>query len=111
MANNRMKLGVTEVRAEDVWMCGGIITVGLALMETVVVNSVLRGNIIMPSFCKRHRPRVEPTPGPSTSWAEDEETVDTSSPETADKIDFFSRILFPISFTVFVIGYLLHYVG
>ncbi|XP_035667131.1 gamma-aminobutyric acid receptor subunit beta-3-like [Branchiostoma floridae] len=111
MAGNRKEHGITVVRAEDVWMCGGVLIVTFALFETVTVNSILSGNFFMPSFCKRRRPRVEPTPGPSTAWAEEEETTETPSPETADRIDFFSRILFPITFTVFVSGFFLHYLG
>ncbi|XP_035658319.1 uncharacterized protein LOC118403649 [Branchiostoma floridae] len=95
MANNRMEHGITAVRAEDVWMCGGIITVGLGLLETVAVNAILCGNAFTLSFFQGHRTRVGPNPEPSTAWADDKET---SSPEAvANKIDFFSRILFPIT--------------
>ncbi|XP_066265606.1 glycine receptor subunit alpha-2-like [Branchiostoma lanceolatum] len=109
-AGNRKEHGVTVVRAEDVWMCGGVIIVTLALFETVVVNSILRGNL---SFCKSRGTRVEPIQGPSTAWAEDEEKEETSSASnetTASRVDFFSRILFPIGFTVFVAGFLLYYI-
>ncbi|XP_066271808.1 glycine receptor subunit alpha-2-like [Branchiostoma lanceolatum] len=113
MAGNRKEHGITVVRAEDVWMCGSVLIVTLALFETVTVNSILHGDFlnIQLSFCKMHGTRVRPMPGPSTAWAEDEETS-SSSPETvANRIDFFSRILFPITFTVFVAGFLLYYIG
>ncbi|XP_019638444.1 PREDICTED: glycine receptor subunit alpha-1-like [Branchiostoma belcheri] len=109
MAGNRKEHGITVVRAEDVWMCGGVILVILALFESVAVNSILRGSVFNLSFRRTRRGRVGPIPGPSTAWAEEEET---SSPETvANRIDFFSRILFPISFTVFVAGFLLYYLA
>ncbi|XP_066274573.1 glycine receptor subunit alpha-1-like [Branchiostoma lanceolatum] len=112
MAGNRMRHGVTAVRAQDVWLYGGVITVTLALFETVAVNSILRGNSLVLYFCKSRRAQVAPTPGPSTSWAEDEETEETSSSgPVANRIDFFSRILFPVGFTVFVVGFLLYYLG
>ncbi|XP_078594474.1 glycine receptor subunit alpha-1-like [Branchiostoma floridae x Branchiostoma japonicum] len=109
MAGNRMKHGITAVRAEDVWMCGGIITVALALLETVAVNSALRGNVLMLSVFKRHKTRVEPIPGPSTAWADEGNEEATSHEAVANRIDFFSRILVPVSFTAFVAGFLLHY--
>ncbi|CAH1250757.1 NPTX2 [Branchiostoma lanceolatum] len=105
MGGNRQEHGITAVRAIDVWMLGGVITVTLALLETVAVNAILRGNL---SFRTSRRTRVGPSQRRSTAWAEDED--ETSSPETvASRVDFFSRILFPISFSVFVAGFLLYY--
>ncbi|XP_078582512.1 glycine receptor subunit alpha-2-like [Branchiostoma floridae x Branchiostoma japonicum] len=109
MSGNRKHLMITVVRAKDVWMLGCVISVALTLLETVVVNSILCGNLY---FVKSRSTRVEPSRRRSTAWAEDEETGQTSFPETvAKRVDFFSRTLFPMGFTVFVAGFLLYYLG
>ncbi|XP_035659391.1 glutamate-gated chloride channel alpha-like [Branchiostoma floridae] len=97
------------VRAYDVWMDGCLVMAMLALLETVLVNYISAGGKL-PAGRSRWCPAwVEPLTRPSTAWVEEEENNLHSAERMAARVDFFARIVFPVMFVAFVIGFFTYY--
>ncbi|XP_078584748.1 glutamate-gated chloride channel-like [Branchiostoma floridae x Branchiostoma japonicum] len=97
------------VRAYDVWMAGCLVMAMLALLETVLVNYISAGGQL-PVGCSRWCPAwVEPLTRPSTAWVEEEENNLHSAERMAARVDFFARIVFPVMFVAFLIGFFTYY--
>ncbi|XP_066301707.1 glycine receptor subunit alpha-4-like [Branchiostoma lanceolatum] len=96
------------VRAYDVWMIGCLVMVMFTLLETVLANYIFSGGKL--AGCSRLRStRVEPAPRQSTAWAGEEEDEQHSAEKAANRVDFFARIVFPVVFVAFLIGYFSYY--
>ncbi|CAH1247710.1 GLRA3 [Branchiostoma lanceolatum] len=92
------------VRAYDVWMIGCLVVVMLTLLETVLVNYICSGGKLA-----LWSTMVEPAPRQSTAWAGEEEDKQHSAEREANRVDFFARIVFPVVFVAFLIGFFTYY--
>ncbi|XP_078665320.1 uncharacterized protein LOC144907819 isoform X2 [Branchiostoma floridae x Branchiostoma belcheri] len=96
------------VRAYDVWMSGCLAMVMLALLETVLANFIFSGGKL-PGCPGLWQTSVEPKPRRSTAWVGDEEDRVHSAEKRAVKLDFCAKILFPVAFGAFLIGFFTYY--
>ncbi|XP_078660655.1 gamma-aminobutyric acid receptor subunit beta-1-like [Branchiostoma floridae x Branchiostoma belcheri] len=96
------------VRAYDVWMSGCLAMVMLALLETVLANYILSGGKL-PGCLGLWQTSVGPLSKPSTAWVGGEEDRVDSAEKRAVQLDFCAKIVFPVAFVAFLIGFFTYY--